>query len=157
MPIEKLPEWSKTIDPQYKPNWSSLNFAALAFLRMSTEEQKDAVLEYERKYCFPKLDLGRASGLYLLFRIVFDLPPGGMDRAKASAFGGWLHPSIGESGPYRIAWPVEAAMEQGRLVVSIDRFTGYSGKGYDATGEYTFLRANFKAREQVKIEGMIVR
>lgn len=157
MPLDKLPEWSKTIDPRYKADWSSLRPTALPFLKMSAKEQKDAVSEYSKKYCFPKLDLERASGLYLLFRVLFELPPDGMDRAKVSAFGGWLHPSIGESGPYRISWPVEAAVEQGRVVVTIDRFTGYSGKGYDAAAEFDFLRANFTFRDEAKIGSMIVR
>jgi len=68
-----------------------------------------------------------------------------------------LHPSIGESAPYRISWPVEAAEEQGRLVVTIDRFTGYSGKGYDAAGEFDFLLANFPFRDEAKIASLMVR
>ena len=52
---------------------------------------------------------------------------------------------------------MEAAEEQGRLVVTIDRFTGYSGKGYDAAGEFDFLLANFPFRDEAKIASLMVR
>ena len=157
MPLNKLPEWSKTIDSRHQADWSGLKPAALAFLKMSPEERKSAVAEYGKLYCFPKLDLPKASGLYLLFRVVFDLPLVGMDRSKASAFGGWLHPSIGEPGLYLISWPVEVTHEHGRMSVKIDRYTGYSGKGYDAAGEFDFLRENFKLRDEAALQSMTVR
>ena len=157
MPIENLPEWSKTIDPRYKADWTNLKPAAQSFLRMSALEQKEAVAEYSKKYCFPKLDLPKASGLYLLFRVLFELPAGGMDRAKVSSFGGWLHPSIGEPGAYQISWPVTATVEQGNLILTIDRFTGYSGKGYDGAAEFDFLRSHFPFRKEAEIANLTLR
>src|SRR5262249_24053435 len=94
MALDKLPDWSQTIDSSEEPNWGGLQTSAVEFSRLSPKQQEEEVAKYSSMFCFPKMNLRKASGLYLFFRVLFDFPPGGMDRSKAMSFGGWLHPSI---------------------------------------------------------------
>lgn len=143
---DRLPAWSNTIDPQYQQNYTGLESLALEFMTLSPEARRAEVQAYSAQYCFPRFDLEKASGLYLLLRMVFELPPQ-HPRQLAQVFGGWLHPSIGVGSPYfNLSWPVK--IEAGTDIMKIERFQGYSGKGYDAIGEYDYFVAHFPLRRK---------
>lgn len=148
--IDRLPAWSKTIDPKYQQNYPGLELLALEFLTLPPEARRAEVQAYSTQYCFPRFDLEKASGLYLLLRIVFELPSQ-HPRSLAQVFGGWLHPSIGmESSFFDLSWPVKIETEAD--IVKIERFQGYSGKGYDALGEYDYFVAHFPLRQKETLE-----
>jgi hypothetical protein len=154
-PLSELPEWAKTIDPGYRLDLSTLKPVALEFSSLSVEAQRAEVRICSQKYCFPRLVLGRASGLYLMFRTIFDLPTD-LDRAQAQVFGGWLHPSIGQERPFNLSWPVSVSEEAGRLRLTVHRFRGYSGKGYDALGEFEYFTGHFPRRSPQRIGSGVI-
>jgi hypothetical protein len=160
--IVELPDWSKTIDPQYKSlDYTQLKSVAVEFTGLSPEARKALVKCYSNQYSFPNFDLEKASRLYLLLRVVFDLPSN-HPRAKAKIFGGWLHPSIGEeTTSFNLSWPVrvetvelkpDAKQMSTRELMKIARFLGYFGKGYEAIGEYEYFAKNFPFRKKEQIE-----
>ena len=151
---DRLLAWSKTIDPKYQQNYTGLESLALEFITLSPEARRAEVQAYSAQYCFPRFDLEKASGLYLLLRIVFELPSQ-HPRQLAQVFGGWLHPSIGVESPYfDLSWPVK--IEAGTDIVKIERFQGYSGKGYDAIGEYDYFVAHFPLRQKETLERLMI-
>lgn len=107
-------------------------------------DRATAVHRYSDASCFPRFDLPAASGLYVLLRLLFDLPTA-QPRDDAKVFGGWFHPSINDGSPtFDLSWPV--AVEGARAVVA--PFPGYFGKGYDAAGEYDWMAETFPLRNQ---------
>jgi hypothetical protein len=90
------------------------------------------------------MDMKKASGIYLLLRLAFDLPRR-YPREQTQVFGGWLHLSTGKPGElFDLSWPV--SVESGVNGARIDRFRGYRGKGYDALSEYQYFSARFGLR-----------
>ena len=143
-PLSGLPDWSGTADPEVHLNYDPLRKAAAAFLSLSEPERQHWVRQYSANHCFPRIDLPKASGLYLLFRLVFDLPAE-FPREETKVFGGWLHASTTKhSEPFDLSWP--AALDLKNNTVRIDRFRGYRGKGYDAIGEYEYFLEKFHLR-----------
>jgi hypothetical protein len=139
-----LCEWAKTIDPKYHATYNEGKADVLAFVRMSVEERRTAVAKYSQQYCFPRFDLSRASGLYLLFRLGFELPQK-YPRSLVKVFGGWLHPSTTEGAPtFNLSWPVQIEFDRAKVL----RFQGYFGKGYDAVGEYAYFEELFPLRQE---------
>lgn len=152
--LDKLPVWSKTIDPGQKLTYDELIPIAAAFLALPVDTRRDLIKQYHGQYCFPKLDLERASAIYLFFRVIFNLPSQ-QSREHVKVFGGWLHPSINTGQPYfNLSWPVNIDVDNGTLM--IDRFTGYFGKGYDALGEYDYFVSLFAFRELAELGKLVV-
>jgi len=153
--LDRLPAWSKTIDPKYQQNYTGLESLAFEFTTLLPEARRAEVQAYSTQYCFPRFDLEKASGLYLLLRIVFELPSQ-YPRHLTQVFGGWLHPSIGAETPdFDLSWPVK--IETDTDIVKIERFQGYSGKGYNAIGEYDYFVAHFPLRQKETLKKLIVR
>jgi hypothetical protein len=137
----RLPDWS---DPATPPeDYAALGPLAAELVGLDEHDRQVAVRSYSNAYCLPQFDLARASGLYVLLRVVFDLPSD-LPRDHALVFGGWLHPSVGvETERFDLAWPVYA---RGDDVLAVEPFAGYFGKGYDAIGEYDWLAGTFPVR-----------
>ncbi|MEI2741439.1 MAG: hypothetical protein V9G63_03205 [Candidatus Competibacter sp.] len=152
--LDKLPAWSRTIDPGKKPIYGEFIPIATAFLALPADARRDLIKKYHGQYCFPKLDLERASAIYLFFRIIFNLPSQ-QPLEHVKVFGGWLHPSINTGQPYfNLSWPV--SMDVDNSTLAIDRFTGYFGKGYNALGEYEYLVSMFDFREPSELGKLVV-
>jgi hypothetical protein len=153
--LDTLPTWSKTIEPGRTLAYGELAPIAGAFLALPTETRRNLIRQYHEQYCFPRLDLERASAIYLFFRVIFKLPRQ-LPRVQAKVFGGWLHPSIGTGQPYfDLSWPVN--IDEDSETMTIDRFTGYSGKAYDVLGEYDYLVNLFAFRESAKVRKLVIR
>ncbi len=147
---EQLPDWSKSGNPKYKPSYEAIRSVALDFLELSPDARRAEIQEYARLYCFPEMNLPKASGLYLLLRVVFDLPSE-LPRDKAQVFGGWLHPSVGESSAtFNMSWPV--TVQPTKRSLAIQRFTGYFGRSYMAFDEYNYFVKTFPFRARVVLE-----
>jgi len=148
-----LPDWSaRSTDPS---SYSMLVSAAAQFNELPEVTRADAVRTYAQRYCLPRFDLPKASGLYLLLRAVFGLPAR-HPREQVKVFGGWLHPSINDGSPFfDLSWPIH--VDQADAVMSVAMFPGYFGKGYDATGEYDWMRAEFPFREMATLKRLQVR
>jgi hypothetical protein len=137
------------------PDYTSLKSAVLDFLRLSPDARRALVEEYSAKYCFPRMDQEKASGMYVFLRVLFDLPSK-HPIEDAKIFGGWMRFSAGDSGQdyFNLSWPVEIAGEPPTLTVK--RFDGYSGKGYDCIGEYDYFLERFKLRSRRALENLVV-
>lgn len=148
-----LPDWSaKSANPAA---YATLLRAGVQFLSAPEDARGEAVQSYARHYCLPHFDLPKASGVYLLFRVVFNLPKR-HPREQAKVFGGWLHPSVNDGSRYfDLSWPIHIDEADG--VLSIALFPGYFGKGYDAAGEYDWMRTQFPFREAETLKGLTVR
>ena len=82
--------------------------------------------------------------LFLLMRIVFDLP----DRTPADQrriFKGWVNwPNLDAEGNVNLSWPVD--WQDGRPVL-LAPFEGADGPRYGAVEEYCYLLAHFPLRD----------
>jgi hypothetical protein len=135
----------------YRPeHWAALVLAAKAVQDSDPNSVERALAAWQEN---------RAEGLphttqvetkvYLLMRVVFDLP----ERAPARdryGFGGWLHdmpteePPVNPDGTVNLAWPVSWRSGDPRLVAG---FQGLEGQPYDAVAEYRYLNARYKPRD----------
>ncbi len=137
----RLPDWSDAATPP--EDYAALGPLAAELVALDEHDRHAAVRSYSEACCFPQFDLARASGLYVLLRVVFDLPSD-LPRDDAVVFGGWLHPSVGvETEWFDLAWPVYA---RGDDVLAVEASSGYFGQGYDAIGEYDWLAGAFPMR-----------
>jgi hypothetical protein len=142
MTLEHIPDWSVSQETGSVPDFEPAARAAAELAGMDPEERRETIDAFSRDHCFPRFELDRASGLYLVLRLLFDLPDAyPLDETKV--FGGWVHPSIGRD-PFDLSWPVRVDADE--KTFSVDRFRSYRGKGYDAIGEYDFLSERFPLR-----------
>jgi len=151
--LERLPDWSKTIDPDHHADYSLLKPALIDLGTLADADRRSEIEAYSRKYCFPKLDLSKASGLYVLLRLAFVIPRE-YPRWSTKVFGGWRHPSTTQTDqPFRILWPVEINEQTYRVLIA--PFRGYTGKGYDAIGEYDYFLQHFPLRSGDSIRRLV--
>lgn len=146
-----LPDWSEqdgTADLAY----GQFATAALELRLLDDLGRQSEVDRYSQAHCLPRFSISEASGLYVLLRILFELPTGyPLDDTKV--FGGWVHPSIGQH-PFDLSWPVTPEDDGRRLVVQ--PFTSYRGKGYDAIGEHDWFAARFPLRTADSLRSTVV-
>ena len=124
--------------------------AALAvhrpLLLKHTELWRAEVKAFSDQHCSPEMHLSKASGLYLLLRVLFDLPMA-CPRERAKIFAAITHPSVADRRhPFDLSWPV--AVGQDAKVLLIHRMRGHMGRGYDAVGEYDYFVEHFPFRER---------
>ena len=144
-----LPDWSERDGTPDIP-YTAFADAAVTLHLLGGPDRRAEVDRYSQAHCLPRFSISEASGLYVLLRILFDLPTRHpLDATKV--FGGWLHPSIGRD-PFDLSWPV--ALDGEKAVVQ--PFTGYRGKGYDAIGEYDWFAERFAIRPADRLRSLAV-
>ena len=149
-----LCQWSKTIDRRFQADYIWGGDDILAFVKLDDAARREQVRAYSDRYCIRNFEAYHACGIYLLFRLAFDLPQA-LPRSEASVFGGWLHPSVGEPDiPFDLSWPVR--VDGDHALAKVARFQGYTGKGYDALGEYEYFMKHFKLRTEAFITRMLI-
>lgn len=182
---EILPDWTLTGDKQMSLDTAGLKEAALLWLN---GYQRDLVIAYSRAYCdlpfvadhcavssvnngtpdprWPEANFRKASGMYLLLRVVFALPmryPAG----TAQKFSGFVTPrdnppekdAVPPTEPY-LSWPVRE--DPDAHVLWIERCLGYRGTTYasvyHATDEYDYVSfAHFPRRTRAQIEALEIK
>ena len=81
--------------------------------------------------------------LFLLQRVVFDLPESAPESERRP-FKGWVNwPAPGLDGTVSIAWPISWSGGRPALV---DPYVGSEGRPYDAAAEYRHFRENYSLR-----------
>lgn len=147
---DALPPWSASQETGASPDYGCLPALASRFVSLAPAARAAEVARYAQQHCFPRFDLPRASGLYLLLRLVFDLPLA-LPRDEAQVFGGWIHPSIGTPDePFALSWPL-VPLASGRRF-AVQPFEGYFGKGYDAEAEHAYFDSRFPLRDGATLE-----
>jgi hypothetical protein len=145
---QRLLDWSQGVDTT---SLTTTVQAAVEFVGWTESERELEVHAFADRHCLPNFELGPASGLYVLLRVVFDLPAQ-HPRDDTKVFGGWLHPSINDGQPmFDLSWPVR--IEAGSI--RVEPFSGYFGKGYDAVGEYRWFASAFKMRGSQLLDGLV--
>jgi hypothetical protein len=95
---------------------------------------------YSKEYCEPgRTDLPKASGMFLLLRVLFALPTD-YPREDAHMFSTWSYPARDEAlrtSKWDLSWPVH--LKPGENVLEIERCQGVPGS--DANNTYTLYRA----------------
>ena len=104
------------------------------------ENYSDAQLSNDRK-------------LYLLIRVIFDLPE---NASKNDSFktGGWItmHTDINNDGTFNLAWPIK--WKDGSPVL-VSGYQGIESLGrYDASIEYHYLRSKYRMRNLFSFPGI---
>jgi hypothetical protein len=153
---DELPDWTSTVDPSVHLNYSGLKRAAIKLAGMPACVQQ-AVL---REYGFHAKG-ANYSGLYLLMRVLFVLPPD--SRAYSGVFPGChrpefdVHPASNAMW-YDAQWPVHVHPEGG--VLEIERCQKHKGGlGFSAIEEYYqwTTRSHFPLRTPAEIEALEIR
>lgn len=85
---ELLPQWTRG-EPLGPSDYMRLKAAALALARAPEQERQNVITAYGWAYCEMSLpDAGRASGMFLLLRVLFVVPEGGAVSATHVLDGG---------------------------------------------------------------------
>lgn len=136
--IANIPPWTQ-------PYGSAQTQALLAEAAGIAEAGPDALRAGLAEFTQARQDdLAELSKAYLLLRVLYDLPTA-LERAEAKTFGGWVHPSVLDTGkPFDLLWPLAADGEGGLRVA--DPFGGYFGAPYDAVGENAYFESKFARR-----------
>jgi hypothetical protein len=137
-----LPDWTESQEPDGAVDYDRYAAAAGELAAQDPTARRDVLERYSKQFCLPRFEIARASGLYVVLRLLFRLPTA-FPLDEAQVFGGWLHPSMGKD-PFDLSWPV--AVDEPRRRFTVDRFRSYRGKGYDAIGEYDYFAERFPLR-----------
>lgn len=137
---DELPDWSSTEDPAVDIDYEGLKAAAIKFASTPVCVQWAVVETYSKEYCEPgRTDLPRASGMFLLLRVLFRLPTD-YPSEDAEMFTTWSYPARDEAirtSRWDLSWPVQA--KPGENVLEIERSQGFPGDR--AHNSYTLYRA----------------
>jgi hypothetical protein len=136
---ELLPDWSRNRYGKGKPlgpaEYRRLKAAALALARAPEQERRNVISAYSWAYCEMKLaDWGRASGMFLLLRVLFVVPEEDPLEAPHMEAGGRVL-RIGPCCDHRLS----------------------NGGWYDAVSEYDAFARRFRRRSPAEIEALEIR
>ena len=155
-----LPYWSVTADA--RPDFAGLKTAAITFARASESERRAMIAEHSRAYCIlyeDAINQSRASGLFLLLRVLFVLPPRHPESDTHHFFRDCRPDGWRTAEGIDISWPVHEDPE--RRVLEIDRIfrcaSSSRGTRYDALAEYDYFRERFRLRTPAEIEALEIK
>lgn len=143
---DQLPDWSSTENSSVNLDYKGLKTAAVKFASLPYCVQLAVVETYSKEYCEPaRTDLPKASGMYLLLRVLFVLPTDYPEK-DAERFSTWSYPLRDEAqktSKWNLSWPVHA--KPGENVLEIERCQGFPAGGepytpYQAFDEFRYFR-----------------
>lgn len=168
--FDMLPNWvqADAATPMTMGDLVNLKDASVAFLK-HVENGRAAGIEnelrqYIESHCKPgeSFNAGKASGLYLLLRIIFELP----DLVPATewqSFGGWYSVADEravkekqESDDFHPSWPIYIARISNKLYVKSSDVPSPAASQpvYRIWDEYQYMRGKFKFRTSDYISGL---
>lgn len=138
-----LPSWPSEGDLD-RDGWERLRAAARAVQRSEDAEVEDALarfLDRDGEGMEGALDETR---LFLLSRVVFDLPTS-VPVSERRTWKGWINwPEPDADGLVNLSWPVDWNGGDPRLLA---RYAGSEGHRYDAVADFRDLRSRFAYRD----------
>jgi hypothetical protein len=150
----RLPDWSRSTAPSVEMDYAPLIPTAVEIVQLSSAARRQLVMAYAARYCAQPLDYAQCSKLYLLLRVIFELPRE-LDRAHAAAFGGWVHPGVFDDRPtFDVSWPVRVDAPARRMAIS--PCAGYLGSPYLAALEYDWFAASFPLRSPGALSQLVL-
>jgi hypothetical protein len=161
---DELPDWSSTESSSANLDYEGLKAAAIKVASAPFCVRGAVIEAYSKEYCEPaRADLPRASGMYLLLRVLFVLPTDHPIK-DAQMFSGWAHPARDEAqrtSKWDLSWPVHANPREN--VLEIERCQGFPGSGgyvrYWAEDEleYFAIKKHFRMRTPAEIDALEIR
>jgi hypothetical protein len=143
-------------------NYEDLKEASIKMASAPACVRSAVIKAYSDEYCdlgYP--DLPKASGMYLLMRILFVLPTD-YPIKDVHAYSTWSHGvkvQAEKSLKWDLSWPVHAKREED--VLEIERCQGFPGSGsytrYQALTEFDYFRQRFRMRTPAEIEALEIR
>lgn len=122
------------------------------FLSKQPSRERRIMIVVYSIYAKAQGDDTASSKLYLLLRVLFDVPEA-YPRDKAKFFGGWRgwleNRASPESDTANLLWPL--GYHDQRLAL-VDSMTGYFGLPYDGLGEYDYFASHFPLRSADELE-----
>lgn len=106
---------------------------------------RNSLVNYEKAFAGTTEYVTQMSKVYLVLRMMYILPQA-MNSNNAKTFGGWIHPSIANGSNYNMSWPIAVTQSPSGIVVNIDKYKGFIGRGYNAAAELDYFNANFDKR-----------
>lgn len=106
---------------------------------------RNSLVNYENTFAGTGEYVAQMSKVYLLLRVMYQLPQS-MNSSNAKTFGGWIHPSIANGSTYNMSWPVSVTQSPNGIMVMIDKYRGFIGRGYNAAAELDYFNTNFDRR-----------
>jgi hypothetical protein len=146
-------------DPGVTIDFKGLKAAAIKMARAPVCVQRAVIESYCREYCRADNPGFKASGLFLLMRVLF-VVPSRHPASDARKHHSWSHPyNLRPPGSpvateYDLAWPVYAD-PRGR-VLEIDRVPE-KGRYYSALREYIYFAERFPRRTPAEIDALEIR
>jgi len=146
--INKIEPW--TASTNYGPaGWKQLVAAAKKYQTSAPELANVTVGELlEKNAGQPGLAVLQAK-VFLLQRMVFELPENspGQPMISANYFRG--RTDINPDGTFNLAWPISLGAGPPRLVSGCD---GLAGENYSPQKEFNYLRFHFKYRDLARVQ-----
>jgi hypothetical protein len=140
--IYRIPAWTGVY---YTESAMQLvNLARQVQYSGSTSSLLNALEKYESTFAGTTDYVQHMSKAYLLLRVLYQLPQ--QMNGNAKTFGGWIHPGIGKGSSYNMSWPVAAIAGPSGIQVTIDPYTGFLGRTYNAAAELNYFNSNFPKR-----------
>lgn len=161
---DELPDWSSTQNSSVDLDYDGLKAAAIKIASAPSCVQLAVIETYSKEYCEPaRIDLPKASGMYLLMRVLFVLPTD-YPLEGVQAFSAWSHPvhaGAERTGKWDLSWPVHA--KHGENVLDVERCQGFPGNStfrlYQALNEFRYFRLPrvSRMRTPAEIEALEIR
>lgn len=175
-----LPDWSLTADEHMVVDYAGLKAAAIALARMPADARRITIIAYSRAYCdlpwiaahcatggvdrdgrdhvWPEADFRKASGMYVLLRVLFVLPAR-YPASEREKFTGWMRMPPRQGDDDEVLWPVHA--DSSGHVLLVERCEGFRGRVeasvYRAMDEYDYFLSRYPMRTPVMLEALDIR
>jgi len=148
--IEPWPEASTNYDDL---NWQRLESLARVMQTASPKAIVTMLYKYQQAGTDTPEETAADSKLYLLLRVVFDLPERSRASGTRNVFGGWvtMKEQFNEDGSENRAWPVIWNHGRPYLVSGFYGIQGINAR-YRAVEEYEYFRRHFKLRNLTSFE-----
>lgn len=177
---ELLPDWGRTVDDDVLVDYAGLKAAAITLARMPAAARHATIDMYSRTYCdlpwiaahcdnsgsdregrahaWAEADFRRASGMYLLLRILFVLPTR-YPASERERFTGWIRMPSRQGDEDDLLWPVHE--DPGGRVLMVERCEGFKGRleasVYRAMDEYDYFLSRYPMRTPAMLEALDIR
>ena len=140
--------WTSASTNYSETNWEHLVVIARLIQKSDSESVCRTLRKYQQDQVTHSMDeILNDSKLYLLIRVVFDLPEHDPNERKWSYFGGWLaaRTDYNSDGTRNRAWPITWDKGNPRLISGCLGIQGF--ERYSAVDEFLYFRSKCLFRD----------
>jgi hypothetical protein len=145
--LSRIDPWPPSSTIYSDAAWQELIDAAKVIQMSSPESVKEAMREYQRNQTGSDQEINDDGKLYLLLRVVFEIPEKVPVSGKREVFGGWvtMRTELNDDGTENLAWPVSWQNGRPCLVSGYHGLQGFEAR-YQAAEEYDYFRNKYRMR-----------